>query len=163
VKDALCQYRILVSGSRDWPESKDGRATVHSAVLTAADNMAHPTVDGAWPTVTLVHGDARGLDRMAAQVGRELGMQVEGHPADWVTCSPDCRPGHRKTKNGREYCPDAGPRRNQEMVDLGADVVLGFPLGSGWSGTRHCMDAGRKAGLHVITVTSSDIPGSGDA
>lgn len=49
------------------------------------------------------------------------------------------------------YCPMAGLYRNQEMVDLGADVVLAFQR-NGSRGTQDCMDRARRAGLTVVLV-----------
>lgn len=81
-------------------------------------------VFGAHPQeVTIVHGGARGA---------EFGCRVEVHPADW--------PRHGKA---------AGHRRNAEMVALGADVCLAFPLGES-RGTRDCVRRARDAGIPVV-------------
>lgn len=65
---------------------------------------------------TIIHGDCpSGVDRMASmiitQVSFNLGISVieEKHPADW-----------------ERYGKSAGPRRNGEMVKLGADMCLAF-------------------------------------
>lgn len=110
--------RVLVTGSRDWT---DARAV--ASVLGALDTMGGPHV--------LIHGACRGLDLMAAQVARRLGWTVESHPADWAT--------HGKA---------AGPLRNQEMVNTGADICLAFPLPES-RGTRDCMERARLAGIPV--------------
>lgn len=55
-----------------------------------------------------------------------LGVVVKQHPADWL-----------------HYGSPAGPRRNQEMVDLRPVEVFAFPLGES-RGTRGCMRAWRK-------------------
>jgi len=59
----------------------------------------------------LVHGDAKGADRIAGRVGQRLGFDVRPYPADWDK--------HPKT---------AGPIRNREMFDKEApfDAVLAF-------------------------------------
>lgn len=104
------------------------------AVWSALHEAAR-TSDGA----VVVHGDCpTGADRYASEWCREArfnGLHVieEAHPADWG-------------KHGKA----AGPIRNQQMVDLGADVVLAFPLGES-RGTRHCMAAAEKAGIPVIS------------
>lgn len=58
----------------------------------------------------VVHGGAKGADSIAGEVAAELGLQVEVFPANW-----------------REFAKSAGPIRNQEMLDKGADLVLAFP------------------------------------
>lgn len=80
-------------------------------------------------TAILVHGDARGADRIASRLWRNRGLQDEPHPADWA-------------KNGRS----AGPIRNQEMLDTGIDLVIAFP---GGAGTADCVRRARRAGIKV--------------
>lgn len=87
----------------------------------------------------LVHGAATGADTMAGKIAKELGWQVEEYPADW-------------NKHGKA----AGPIRNQQMVDLGADICLAFPLGES-RGTRHCMKAAERAGIKVVNHGDSSI------
>ena len=115
--------RILVTGSRNWSDVE--------IVESALSNWWHTLrVAG---DVTLVHGACpTGADHIADEIWTRWGQSVERHPADW-------------RRHGRV----AGPLRNQEMVDLGANVVLGFPLGDS-PGTRGCMDRARLAGLTVI-------------
>jgi hypothetical protein len=59
---------------------------------------------------TVVHGDARGADRIAHMVALSRNLKIERHPADWA-----------------RYGNLAGPIRNVEMLDAGRpDVVLAF-------------------------------------
>ncbi len=117
-------FRILVTGSRYFSDFP----IMRDAILQAAANSnGRP--------VTVVHGGARGADQMAARIARKHGFQVEEHPADW-------------DKHGRR----AGPIRNQQMVDAGADICLAFPLGAS-RGTRGCMAAAYKAGIPVVCPT----------
>lgn len=110
-------FRILVTGSRNWADRK----AVREALLETYTS----------DLVTVVHGGAQGLDRIAGEVAAELGLIVESHPADWNT--------HGKR---------AGIMRNLAMIERGADVCLAFPLGES-RGTRHCMGAAAKAGIPV--------------
>lgn len=59
----------------------------------------------------------------------------EAHPADW----------------GR-YGKGAGPIRNREMVDAGADLVLAFPLPGPKSRSRGTWDCVGAAEAHGIPV-----------
>lgn len=116
--------RVLVTGSRNWK----GRDAVFAALQEHLGGELHGVV---------VHGDCpTGADHMAQQwVDLQPGLVAERHPADWGA--------HGKA---------AGPIRNQQMVDLGADVVLAFPhLDS--RGTTHCITAARRAGLSVVIYT----------
>lgn len=111
--------RILVTGSRHWTD----RAVVVSALADQRRLLGD---------AVLVHGDARGLDRLAAWVWSRWGLPVEVHPADWE-------------RFGRA----AGHRRNAEMVKAGADVCLAFPIGAS-PGTRSCAAMAQKAGIPVL-------------
>ncbi|MGH3753443.1 MAG: SLOG family protein [Pseudonocardiaceae bacterium] len=90
------------------------------------------STDGAWPFPIVVHGGARGADRLAGDIARGWGWTPEPHPADWA-------------RHGRS----AGFRRNAEMVTLGADVCLAFILDAsrGASHTAHLADT---AGIPTI-------------
>jgi hypothetical protein len=115
--------RILITGSRDWIDRDAIRAALVQAGRTAG---VHPQ------GTTVVHGGARGADRIAGEIAREFGCTVEIHPADWD--------GLGKA---------AGHRRNAEMVNAGADVCLAFPLGES-RGTRGCMQLAEAAGIPVV-------------
>jgi len=112
--------RILVCGGRKYGD--------RYAVAMALAYLAKGRED-----VTLVHGDCRGADRLAAKVARDWGWKVEPHPAD--------------TK--RYGSPQAFHVRNQEMVDAGADLLVAFP---GGNGTADCTRRARKAGIRVKSL-----------
>lgn len=79
----------------------------------------------------IVQGGARGADRIAQKAARRLGFKVERFPADWET--------HGKA---------AGPIRNQQMLDAGADLVLAF-----WDGdSRGTQDMVTRAKLALVPV-----------
>ena len=84
-----------------------GRAYADKEAITAELSMLPPGT-------VVVHGGAQGADAIAGEVAKALGLVVEAHPADW-----------------RRWGRGAGPRRNAEMLSLGADLVLAFPGGSG--------------------------------
>lgn len=111
--------RILITGSRNWDDE--------SALLRAlCEYTQTPEND-----ITVVHGGAKGADTCAHKAAETLGFHVETHPADWG-------------KHGKA----AGPIRNQEMVDTGADICLAFPLGKS-VGTWDCVRRAKAAGIPV--------------
>lgn len=111
----------------------------------------------------LVYGAAVGVDTLAAQLVRTWGWQTHPVRARWAECVPGlpaelagCPAGsHRHIRrDGTDYCPYAGPRRNQRMVDLQprADHVVVFPAAGRREksrGTWDLHDRAVKAGLNV--------------
>ena len=113
--------RILVTGSRNWTD----RAAIAQALLDLRMEGPPVIVHGACPT---------GADAIADELATSWGWEIERHPADW-------------DRHGKA----AGPLRNQEMVDAGADVCVAFPHGDS-RGTRDCMKRATAAGLRLIVV-----------
>jgi hypothetical protein len=114
-------YRVLVTGSRDWTDEE----FLWSVLDVAASGTRIRIVHGACPS---------GAD-LVAQAWCDLkGIEAERHPADWD-----------------RYHKAAGPIRNQEMVDLGADVCYAFFSGDGTGskGTADCVERAEKAGIPV--------------
>lgn len=136
--------RVLVTGSRSWTDTE----VIGAALSDCWRDAVQLGADG----ITVVHGGASGADRIAdlwAIRFRGSGVLREPVPADWPSCAAGCRPGHRRRRwDGSEYCPTAGHRRNQAMVDRGAAVALAFPLGAS-TGTRDCMRRAERAGIEV--------------
>lgn len=138
--------RVLVTGSREWPD--------HRQVWDELDHLAEVLAPG--DTMTVVHGDARGADRAASNWCRQRrntsGPTVieEPHAANWDECGPECTRPMRKRKDGTLFCPEAGTRRNADMVSLGADLCLAFPLTANRSdspGTWDCL--GKAAAARI--------------
>lgn len=143
------QYRVLVTGSREWTDMNviDQALDAALALLQAPVTMQD--------TVSLVHGAAKGLDALAAQVAGSRGWKVEGYPARWNEHTAEC-PAWHLTPEPKPTCKMAGHRRNHEMIALGADLVVAFPMGeesSGYSkGTWGCARAAMKAELPTVVV-----------
>lgn len=115
---------ILACGSRDYANE----VAVYS---TLAQCLAeYPR--GGFPTV--LHGAARGADRLAGRIAQALGFPVEAMPADWDA--------HGKA---------AGYIRNLAMLDRGPDLVLAFWDGTS-RGTAHTVSVARERGIPVRVV-----------
>ena len=110
--------RVLVCGGRDY----DDEPTIREALGSVP------------PGAVIVHGDARGADRLSGRVARDIGLEVEAHPADW-----------------RAHGRAAGPIRNREMADTDIDIVLAFP---GGRGTADMVAVARSRGIPVVEVSA---------
>lgn len=107
--------RVIVTGSRGWEDRE--RIELRLSQLPPS------------PTTTIVHGDARGPDRIAGQFAAILGMTVEAHPAEW-------------DRLGKS----AGRVRNEKMCLLGADLLIAF-----WDGeSRGTKDMIDRCRVHEI-------------
>jgi YspA, cpYpsA-related SLOG family len=113
--------RILITGSRTWTGIQPIRAELARCRAT-------------WPGAILVHGDARGADRIASAIWRLWRLPVEAHPANWQL-------------HGRR----AGYIRNAEMVAAGADLCLAF-IRNHSPGATACADLAERAGIRTIRI-----------
>lgn len=123
--------RVIFTGSRNW----SGLQAEHRAhqVLNQLENFCNIAIDS---PLVIVHGDCpTGLDAIVDRWALRRGYVAERHPARWD-----------------QFGKAAGPIRNQEMVNAGADMCLGFPL-EGGSGTQDCMNRARLAGIPTFTVS----------
>jgi hypothetical protein len=115
--------RIIVTGARDCSDP-----CVVSAVLDHA-TAGHEQI-------TVVHGACHlgGADAYVQQWADDRGAVVERYPAADFGSWPEC-----------------GPKRNQHMVDLGADLCLAFP-GVRSRGTWDCVRRAKRAGIPVVVI-----------
>jgi hypothetical protein len=123
--------RILITGSRDWADMTLIMWTLSWAwksAFNAVDSSQMVLVSGACPT---------GADSMCEQIAHTWGWTVEPHPADWSL--------------GKW----AGPKRNQEMVDAGAEICLAFIRNNsrGATGTAAMAEA---AGIPTVRFVIND-------
>lgn len=113
--------RILITGSRDY----NNYDAVEKAIINASA--------GCDPhEVTIVHGGAKGADKLSGDVAKKYGFNVEVYDADW-----------------NAYQGHAGTIRNTIMVKAGADICLAFP----WIksiGTWDCVRKSENAGIPVV-------------
>lgn len=116
-------WRIIICGSRGWTDRK-----------RIEDRLFDLPVEA-----VIVHGAARGVDRIAHQEAEKAGFVLEPHPADWE-------------RHGKA----AGFIRNEEMASLGADLLIAFWDGRS-RGTLDMMERGAAHGI-PIEVQHKDFP-----
>jgi hypothetical protein len=76
---------VLVCGDRNW--------TDNALIREVLEKLPRNEV--------LIHGDARGADKIGGKVAESLGLIVKAYPADWS-----------------QFGNGAGPIRNQAMLDV---------------------------------------------
>jgi hypothetical protein len=109
--------RILICGPRKWD--------VYLPVFCVVAGLYSKYHD-----FTLIHGDAPGVDRLAAKAAETFGLDIDPYPADWSKGAA------------------AGPVRNREMLRDGKpDLVVAIGYGRG---TIDMVNAARHTGLLVI-------------
>lgn len=118
------KVRVIVCGPRDWDDEH--------AIWYALGEL-----DLDRPHVTVIQGDAPGVDRLAAKVARLSEMPCETYPANW-----------------RLYGKAAGPRRNALMLSMGKpDRVVAFRRGETWTkGTLDMVTKAHEAGVPITVV-----------
>jgi hypothetical protein len=113
--------RVLVTGSREWADLGPIRREL--AKLPAG--------------AIVIHGAARGADRLAGEAAAGLGLDVRPCPADW-----------------ERYGKGAGHIRNRRMLaEDKPDLVLAFHGNlDESSGTRHMVEIGSRAAVPVKVI-----------
>jgi hypothetical protein len=118
--------RLLVCGGRDYYD-------FHKIELEL--DVLH----GLKPVSLVIQGEASGVDKIAKQWAEYNGISTLDFPARWRNILP----------NGR-YNPNAGPERNQRMLDEGKpDLVVAFP---GGKGTANMVKLAQAAGIEVMKI-----------
>lgn len=114
--------RVVVTGGRDYCE-------------TARTFEILDEFHARRPITTLIEGEAQGLDIRAKAWAQRRGVAIDPHPAPWDDVDhPEAVV--RRRRDGKLYDANAGPRRNQEMVDAKPDYGLVFPGGTGTADMR---------------------------
>ncbi|KIF66257.1 hypothetical protein HY68_36735 [Streptomyces sp. AcH 505] len=148
--------RILITGPRTLTDTQ--------LVANTLLQTWHDAIQDGYDGILITHGTAEGADDLSDQWALSNGIPRDPHPSDWEgPCSPQCPPGHRRPRAGRDYCPTAGHRRNQHMVDLQPRLCVAFirpctratcrkPQPHDSHGTADCIRRAKKAGLPVLRV-----------
>lgn len=120
-------FRVIVTGARDWNPVGIARLIVESLY----QKHKH---------LTIIQGEASGVDSTFKAVAREYDIAIVGYPADWDA-----------------YKKAAGPIRNKRMVDSGADLCIAvhYNLDSS-KGTKGCVALARASGIPVVIIKSMD-------
>lgn len=116
--------RVLICGDRNW----DAPWPI-TIIVRALKHGAEPP--------TIIEGEARGADTMAARSAERMGVALERYPAKWD-----------------EHGKAAGPIRNQQMLTEGKpDAVFAFHDDIRASrGTKDMCDRAAKAGIPVYVI-----------
>jgi hypothetical protein len=113
--------RILVCGGRDFEDE------------AYVEKMLDRLLAARGPFERLIHGDARGVDRMAGKWARGHGILEWDFLPEW----------HRVDQRD-------GLSRNQRMIIAGApDLVVAFP---GGMGTENMVEQAKAADIEIIEV-----------
>lgn len=150
---------IGLTGPRAWTEVQ----RLEDALL----DVWHDALQDGYDGIELMQGCAEGADTIGGQWARRNGILVRERHADWEgPCGPDCRPGHRRrNRRGIEFCPQAGHRRNQQMVDekpvlfvaatmrCTARKCAGKPPHDS-HGAADCIRRATAAGIPLLTVAA---------
>jgi hypothetical protein len=134
------RFRLGVTGSRSFGD----RDLVQQALLLL--NIGS--------RVTVVHGAATGLDTLVQEVAGVLfpAWDFDPFPAAWGReCDAQCAHGgyRPRRRDGSEWCPAAGPVRNEKMATSGLDLLLAF---QGHKGTENMIRCAKAAGVRVLRV-----------
>ena len=106
--------RVVVTGGRDFTDTRSAFAALDA-------------LHARRPITVLISGKCKtGLDARAEAWARQLGIPVDPYPAPWDDIDyPDAVVRYRR--DGTAYDANAGPRRNQQMIDEGKpDYALVF-------------------------------------
>jgi hypothetical protein len=124
--------RVIVCGSRTFRDSEDLEAFL-TGRFTWICYGERISIDD----LVIVCGGAQGADRLATAWARKYGADYEVYEADW-----------------NRHNMAAGPIRNRQMLDSGADMVVAFvdkPLVYS-KGTLNMVTLARDAGVRTIVI-----------
>jgi hypothetical protein len=117
--------RILITGDRDW---------IDAIPIIDMLKVAHPST-------IIIHGAAKGADKLAGIIAEHYGLKVLPYPAEWT-----------------KYGKPAGPIRNKQMIDEGKpDYVLAFHNDiKNSKGTKNMIEQSLKAHIPVRLYSNGE-------
>lgn len=96
------------------------------------------------PVTVVIHGDARGADRLGKFWAQQQGIKDEAYPADWDDLQAENVKAIRRT-DGSFYNSAAGMNRNILMMRKGKpDIAVEFAGGNGTANMRGLVKAEMK-------------------
>lgn len=120
--------KIIICGSRDWVRYELIDNTVFRLKQILADDL------------TIIEGEARGVDSMARISAKKYGIKVQQFPAKWTV-----------------FGKAAGPIRNREMLDQGPDMVIAFSNDIAESrGTKNMVNLALDAKVPCFLLTEDN-------
>jgi hypothetical protein len=137
----VSDLRVLFTGSRDWVNPTWIRTDLSELLWHAHQRRQR---------LVIVHGAHwEGVDLHVAEWCSEIltlatmatALRVEAYPANWAA-----------------FHKSAGPRRNQHMVSLGADLCLAYPKGGSY-GTRGCARMAAAARIPTLVTEFHKVTG----
>lgn len=163
----MSDYRLLVTGSRNWDRPDIIRAAMLEVQETAAARLVvvhgmcdphHPVTRVKVPWAVALRLEPRlrvsllGADWLADVIAAEVGWETEPHAADW-----------------KRYNKAAGFRRNADMVKLGAGECHAYlgscvkpgcpePQPHASHGGSHCAGLAEKAGIKTRRFMAPSLP-----
>lgn len=124
--------RVLVTGSRTWPDPSLVRVTLDEVAQLADFEML--VVHGACPGSPDQYASDWVLAERAFYAATGMVLDEEPHPARW--------------REHGYYNPRAGFQRNEHMVNLGADLCVAF-IHNNSNGATHCADLAEERGIET--------------
>lgn len=126
--------KVLVCGSRHFGFKLEERDKIFGVIEEAVESCKDLNTSE-YNNLTIIQGEAKGVDRAAGEWAVLCNVPQERYPADW-------------NKHGKA----AGPIRNKQMLDEGKpDLVVAF-LAKDSRGTANMVEQARKAGVEVKVV-----------
>jgi hypothetical protein len=137
--------KVIVCGSRAWSDRDHIERRLRGLVATLTRTGER---------LQLIVGGARGADRLAERIARQLhdeGLAIDEPrvmPADW-SVKEDTPPwAIRTTRDGRRYDVRAGHERNGRMLDEQPELVIAFADDLMQApGTKDCLEQARRRGV----------------
>ncbi len=140
--------KVLVTGSRVYRRRSMVEAVLSGIYATSITKIRKEET----PSYIVMHGHANGADMLAgnwARLQNEKGgffyVDEMPVPADWDL--------HGKA---------AGAKRNQQMVDIGADICIAFKDDFDWTfshgGTEDCVKRAMAAGIPTYVIQKVEPP-----